>query len=817
MKIFYLFIATALLACFTTNAQTWQWTHPEPNGNLDPNNEYDGAHDIEVDASGNVYVLGDYLDSLFLNNIYRATGSGSYLAKYDSTGNLLWYRLIIPAGANVNAEYIRATDLTVTAQGVFITGKYTPPLYAEVLYTYSIGSLNFTSEFNDIGYFVTKFNSNGEVVWNRLGTGQTCIDGFCYSVHNLWASPLITSDKNNNLICEFMYQNISPYLTSLSVGSGSIPIPPPTPTECGAIFVFKMNNAGTLLWSNYAYNSNQVNMGNDCNSLITDNNGNAFLYGIVSDSCAFGSNIFHTTEYIKNGNNAWSTFIAKISSSGVWQFAKDLINTNYSQGTAFGHTFLAVDNADNLYALLNYRGNSYGSGSNAIILGDTVPTDNTNTFLLKLNNSGNFIWRKGFGTNDTYANGIHFSNNALYIAGGIRNYVNAFSKPWYFSTLTVKPTSPDYGGSMEYFVCKANINGDFQWVTSFSSPGNFMLGSAVKTFNDNVYTCGYYRGYIETLGNLNGTYNDPYGGGAQNIFFGKLKDQYIRVGAVSATQVAPGCKITIPFTSNGLTFSSGNSFIAELSDVNWDFTNPTTMGSVVSTGSGVITATIPASLPIGTTGYKIRIRSADTLATGYNYYAYADTGYTLMIACLKPTNPQVSNITSTSARLSWTPPANCAVGYQLQYKTLAATQWTTLQFAGSNRNLTGLTPGTTYQWRVQTGCRQSPPIGSGNINGANFTTAAAFAGASIEDIKIRGNIKLSVQPNPANNNAVLTMQGNIKNADISVTDMLGKTVWMKTLVNSNQEILPVQHFSPGTYFVKVINDNETVVIKLIKQ
>src|SRR4051812_46653652 len=97
MKTIYLFIVTLLLTTFQISAQTWQWTHPETGVEDEP------GHDIVTDTSGNVYVLGDYTDTLYLNNAVREHGSsGSFLAKYDSTGALLWYKLIKPTQNELN-------------------------------------------------------------------------------------------------------------------------------------------------------------------------------------------------------------------------------------------------------------------------------------------------------------------------------------------------------------------------------------------------------------------------------------------------------------------------------------------------------------------------------------------------------------------------------------------------------------------------------------------------------------------------------------------------------------------------------------------
>ena len=133
---------------------------------------------------GNVYVLGDFHDSLYLNNIFRESGAGSYLAKYDSTGNLLWYKTIVPTEYNNAYIPIKATDLTVNAQGVFITGKYFGSYYtsyscttstgtAGVDFSYKIGSYSFTSARNDVGLFITKMDGdNGNVLWNKTATEE---------------------------------------------------------------------------------------------------------------------------------------------------------------------------------------------------------------------------------------------------------------------------------------------------------------------------------------------------------------------------------------------------------------------------------------------------------------------------------------------------------------------------------------------------------------------------------------------------------------------------------------------------------------------
>jgi hypothetical protein len=69
----------------------------------------------------------------------------------------------------------------------------------------------------------------------------------------------------------------------------------------------------------------------------------------------------------------------------------------------------------------------------------------------------------------------------------------------------------------------------------------------------------------------------------------------------------------IPFVAGG-TFSSGNIFTAQLSDVNGSFSSPAVIGTLTGTSSGTISATIPNITTVGT-NYKIRVISSNPALT----------------------------------------------------------------------------------------------------------------------------------------------------------------------------------------------------------
>ena len=91
------------------------------------------------------------------------------------------------------------------------------------------------------------------------------------------------------------------------------------------------------------------------------------------------------------------------------------------------------------------------------------------------------------------------------------------------------------------------------------------------------------------------------------------------------------------------------------------------------------------------------------------------------ISCLAPAGLSSTNITTSAATLSWKAAANAA-SYSIDYKQSGSTTWTnaTTSTTSVSINITGLSAGTGYDWRVTTNC-------AGNTSGysvAQFSTTA---------------------------------------------------------------------------------------------
>ncbi|MBX2979602.1 MAG: T9SS type A sorting domain-containing protein [Flavobacteriales bacterium] len=164
------------------------------------------------------------------------------------------------------------------------------------------------------------------------------------------------------------------------------------------------------------------------------------------------------------------------------------------------------------------------------------------------------------------------------------------------------------------------------------------------------------------------------------VFFYDLP-RSITVDAPLSTSLCPGASVAVNYTKTGSYnqggfFLSANIFRAQLSDANGDFTNPVTIGSVTSTQSGTINATIPLNTPPGN-GYRIRVIATSPAFTGTDNGTDISIGE-LPLASITAAGPTVF-CEGGSVELS--APVNGGYSYQwnLNGQPIAAAQDATLE------------------------------------------------------------------------------------------------------------------------------------------
>jgi hypothetical protein len=211
----------------------------------------------------------------------------------------------------------------------------------------------------------------------------------------------------------------------------------------------------------------------------------------------------------------------------------------------------------------------------------------------------------------------------------------------------------------------------------------------------------------------------------------------------------------------------------------------TLVASTANDGSEVVT--IPNT---PTTTARIKIE-----AVGNIFFDISNTNFTIGSgsSCSSPGGLTASAITNTSATIAWTAVSG-AVSYDVDYKAATSATWINAATGttATSVGLTGLTLGTTYDYRVRTNCASS----SSAYSAAQFTTTGTTTCASTLDNSTNGTISgAATIPFNTNVTGLISPTGDIDNYKFVITTGGTITITLGTL--------------PGDYDLKLLNSSGT--------
>ncbi len=387
---------------------------------------------IAVDGDGNTYLVG-YSNVTWGSPIRAFTVSGtntdSYVAKLDSSGNLLWNTFLGGTGTDYG------NGLLLDPSGnIYIAGQSNVS-WGSPIRAFTVNGTNSDG-------FVAKLDSSGNLLWNTFlgGTGVDSGSG-------------LALDGSGNI-----------YVSARGgTTSWGTPVRPHDPGANVDAYVAKLGSNGNLLWNTFLGGSGN----DDANRLVVDGNGDVLVAG--SSSATWASPI---RTYTSNTDG----FAAKLDTNG------NLLWNTFLGGTASDVGFgLAVDTSGNVY--VSGWGGNWGSPVRAF-------TGGNDAFVVKLNSSGTLQWNTFLGTTGDDASITLWldGNGNLYAAG---RSASAWScSP---VDCTVRPFTVNGTNTEGFVTKLDPTNGNLSWNTFLGGTGQDGNETLTIDNSGNIYAAGFSR------------------------------------------------------------------------------------------------------------------------------------------------------------------------------------------------------------------------------------------------------------------------------------------------------------------------------------
>ncbi|MBK7936386.1 MAG: SBBP repeat-containing protein [Lewinellaceae bacterium] len=345
--------------------------------------------------------------------------------------------------------------------------------------TFNLDIIGFTY----IDVFLAKYDPAGKLVWAKsIGGGGPDV---AYEV-------AVDAGGNVYITGSFFY--------GFNPGSG---VPPLDPAGQLDVFMVKYDTDGNCLWAK-GFGGFDEDAGF---SMALDVSGNIYIAGYFAQTADFdpGPGVAELTSA-----GQYDLFFAKYTTDGAFVWAKSIGGTGQDYGEGI---------------LISYSGEVYVTGrfvetadfdpgpgiANLTVLGSSSQTD---VFLAKYDNDGNYLWANRIGGES----GDYSWDLAL------DNLDNVFISGNYGAPVDFDPGPGEYilnsFGPVDAFFAKYDKNGAFQWAKGLG--GNFNdsgTGIATDKFN-NVYATGDFAGLVDLDPGPGSFYKQSIGG--YDVFFSKF-------------------------------------------------------------------------------------------------------------------------------------------------------------------------------------------------------------------------------------------------------------------------------------------------------
>lgn len=306
------------------------------------------------------------------------------------------------------------------------------------------------------------------------------------------------------------------------------------------LYISKLDSNGMFVWAkNIGIASEEI-----AYSLVTDHLAHVYVVGVFSSTVDFdpGPNTFNLTSA-----GAKDVFILKLDSAGNFVWARNVGGATEDVAFAVGldplNNILVTGSftttADLDPGPLNY--NLTASGSRDI-------------YVLKLNNSGDFIWAKKMGgAGQEWTNAIAIDENG-----------NVYTTGKFYGSIDFDPSpiTSDSVTALQYddtFISKLDSSGNYMWAAHFPGYGNEMGYGLAANEPGKLYFTGRFDGTVDFDPSPGDTFNITTSGN-NDSFICKLttNGSFVWVKSFDGADAQTGLSLVFDPSGNGAIISSGS-------------------------------------------------------------------------------------------------------------------------------------------------------------------------------------------------------------------------------------------------------------------
>lgn len=332
--------------------------------------------------------------------VYPGSGDEIFLGKFDLNGTCQW--LIGAGSSNDDHGYDVVTD---KLGNVYLTGFISNP-YSSGMSVGTFGTINVPiTPYDSLG-FVAKVSPAGIFQWVKT-----------FEATDGERDNRIAIDTTGNIYVTGGFRGVKPFGTFTGTSNGG-----------RDIFVIKYDSSGNLLWLRTAGGL----LDDRGNSVAIDAHQDVYITGELRDIVVFGTDTVNNN----GGPNGRDVFVAKLTPSGSWVWAKKAGSTN---GSDRGNRIIA-NKQDLLFVTGQFKGDaSFGAADTLINVADSVQI-----YVAAIDTTGKWQWAIQAGsTIEDRGNGIAIDENCNIYTTGYYELTAAFGS----STITAE-------GRKDIFVAK---------------------------------------------------------------------------------------------------------------------------------------------------------------------------------------------------------------------------------------------------------------------------------------------------------------------------------------------------------------------------